>query len=190
MYIVGASTLGEIVLGIMNRMGGEVTGFYDDVYEGKYFCEKPVLGPIRDLALNPDVLQKGAVVAIGDNGNRRKISEDIRAMQVPLVNVVDARATLELTSRIGSGNLIMAGAYIGVKTIIGDGNLIFPGVSITHHNTVGNYNFFSPNSSVGGYTEISDECKFSMNCVVAPYIRIESGVSTQPGSYLSGHKSI
>jgi sugar O-acyltransferase (sialic acid O-acetyltransferase NeuD family) len=186
MYIVGASTLGEIALGILNRAGAEVSGFYDDICKEQDFCNKPVIGSIKTLASSPDAAKKGVFIAIGDNQNRRKIFENIKSMNIPIMNIIDANAVLELNIQIGSGNLIMAGAYIGVKTRLGDGNLIFPGVSLTHHNKVGNFNFFSPNASVGGYTVINDECKIAMNCSVAPYINIETRTLSQPCSILGG----
>ena len=187
MYIIGASTLGEIALGILLRSDTEVTGFYDDICKEHHFCDKPVFGPIKNLLSSPDALEKGVFIAIGDNQNRREKFEEILSMNIPIMNIIDPRAVIELNVQIGSGNLIMAGAYIGVKTILGNGNLIFSGVSLTHHNKVGNFNFFSPNASVGGYSVINDECKIAMNCSVAPYVNIETQTLSQPCSLIGGN---
>jgi len=187
MYIVGASTLGEITLGILHRAGTEITGFYDDIYKEHHFCNIPVIGPIKSLLSSPDAAKKGVFIAIGDNQNRRKIFEEIISINIPIINIIDPLAIIELNVQIGYGNLIMAGAYIGVKTLLGNGNLIFPGVSLTHHNKVGDFNFFSPNASVGGYSVINDECKIAMNCSVAPYVNVETQTLSQPCSLISGN---
>lgn len=186
MYIIGASTLGEIVLGLVIRSGGNVWGFYDDVAQDDIFCDKPILGCIEDVLKNPDVVLKGVFIAIGDNNNRSKLFGRISAMGIPILNVIDPSAVIESTVEMGYGNLIMAGAYLGVRSCIGSGNLIFPGVSLTHHNQVGDFNFFSPNASVGGYTCIEDECKIAMNCSVAPYARIVSRTTAMPCTVVSG----
>ncbi|WP_434667169.1 hypothetical protein [Aeromonas sp. NJAU223] len=184
MYIVGASTLGEIACSVLKRGGGRLDGFFDDYYTDVEFCGAPVVGKLEKIFKMDAVQQAGVFVAIGDNSNRRLISERIIAAGIPLMNILDPTAVLEDGMILGSGNIIMSHTYLGVKTIMGDGNVVFPGVSITHHNKVGCYNFFSPNASVGGYTEIADECKIGMNCCILPYNKISSHAHSLPCSVL------
>jgi len=184
MYIVGASTLGEIACSIIKRGGVQLDGFFDDYYSDVEFCGIPVMGEIDTIFNIDSVKQAGIFVAIGDNSNRRIISERIAAAGIPLVNIIDPTAVLEDDVILGAGNLIMAHAYIGIGTIMENGNIVFPGVSITHHNKIGCYNFFSPNASVGGYTEIANECKFGMNCCVLPYNKISSHAHSLPCTVL------
>lgn len=184
MYIVGASTLGEISCAVIRRGGGQLDGFFDDYYTGVEFCGVPVIGKLDTLFNMDAVRQAGIFVAIGDNSNRRLISERITAAGIPLVSIIDPTAVLEDGVILGTGNLIMSHAYLGVGTIMESGNVVFPGVSITHHNKVGCYNFFSPNASVGGYTEIGDECKIGMNCCVLPYNNIASHAHSFPCTVL------
>lgn len=184
MYIVGASTLGEIACAVINRGVERLDGFFDDYYTGVEFCGVPLIGKLDALFKIDSVQQSGIFVAIGDNLNRRLISERITAAGIPLVNIIDSTAVLEEDVILGAGNLIMSHAYLGVRTIMGDGNIVFPGVSITHHNKVGCYNFFSPNASVGGYTEIANECKVGMNCCVLPYSKISSHAHSIPCTVL------
>ncbi len=186
MFILGASTLGEIVIEVAIRSKYKIEGFYDEINTSKFCGGLPILGKLNDLIENPIAYVSGVFIAIGDNKNRRVISEQLLERGVPLCNIIDSSATIESSASLGSGNLVMSGAYIGVRTTIGTGNLIFPGVSITHHNSVGSFCFFSPNSSVGGFTHIEDECKIAMNSVVPPYVRIIFGSESQPGSIITG----
>ncbi|MGY3861418.1 PglD-related sugar-binding protein [Aeromonas lacus] len=185
MYIVGASTLGEIACSVIKRGAERLDGFFDDYYSDNVeFCGAPVIGKLDKIFKMDAVKQAGVFVAIGDNLNRRLISERLTAAGIPLVNIIDPTAVLEEDVILGAGNMIMSHVYIGVKTIMGNGNIVFPGVSITHHNKIGCYNFFSPNTSIGGYTEIANECKVGMNCCVLPYNKIASHAHSLPCTVL------
>jgi sugar O-acyltransferase (sialic acid O-acetyltransferase NeuD family) len=186
MYILGAGTLGEIVLETAIRAGLKVHGFYDDVTNATESNGIPVLGRLDDFRKNFPAMAEGAFVAIGDNLKRQACAESFRALGVRFPNVIDPRATLSPTASISEGNLMLPGAYIGTKCSLGSCNLIFPGVSITHHNQVGSYCFFSPNASVGGFTKINDCCKVGMNCVVLPYGELASGFQCSPGTVVQG----
>jgi acetyltransferase-like isoleucine patch superfamily enzyme len=186
MYIVGANTLGEIAFYLCERAGIEVHGFIDDVKLSGEFCDKPIVSGTHNINFNDLNLKSGIFIAIGDNANREIVSKMINSYNIPLINLIDPKATLEKNIVIGVGNLIMAGVYIGAKSSIGNGNLFFPNVSITHHNKIGNFNFFSPNSSVGGYTVIEDLCRISMNSCVRPYQKIVSKTSSEPCSIIQG----
>ena len=186
MFIVGASTLGEIAYSVIQRLGGGVSGFYDDfITEGTFF-DAPILGKIENLAANDKCMTEGVFVAIGGNKNRCSVCEKIQKMGLPLVNIIDPAAVVDNSVNLGGNTLILAGAYIGIGSVLGTGNIIFPGVSITHHNSVGDFNFFSPNASIGGYTTIGDKCKIAMGCVIAPYLTVKSETTLSPLTYFSG----
>jgi sugar O-acyltransferase (sialic acid O-acetyltransferase NeuD family) len=185
-FIIGAGTLGEIVLETAIRAGLRVNGFYDDVTEISECDGIPVLGRLDDFRNDLAALSEGAFVAIGDNHKRQICAEGLRAIGLRLPNVIDPRATLSPSASLGEGNLVLPGAYIGTKCSLGCGNLVFPGVSITHHNHVGNYCFFSPNASVGGFTRIGDCCKVGMNCVVLPYREVSPGMEFSPLTVIEG----
>lgn len=188
MYILGAGTLGEIVLETAIRAGLKVSGFYDDVTEVSECDGVPVLGRLGDFRSDRTAMAAGAFVAIGDNRKRQACVESLLALGVHFPNVIDPRATLSPTASLGEGNLVLPGAYIGTKCSLGSCNLIFPGVSITHHNRVGSYCFFSPNASVGGFTIIGDCCKVGMNCVVLPYRELAPGMECAPSTVIEGRQ--
>ena len=189
MYIIGAGTLGEIVLETAIRADLEVSGFYDDITEASECDGIPVLGRFDDFRSDRAAMAEGAFVAIGDNRKRQVCAESLLALGVHFPNVIDPRATLSPTASMGGGNLVLPGVYIGTKCSLGTCNLIFPGVSITHHNDVGNYCFFSPNASVGGFTKIGNLCKVGMNCVVLPYRELESGIECSPSTVIEGRQT-
>lgn len=186
MYILGAGTLGEIVLETAVLAGIKVHGFYDDFIDSSECDGLPVRGRFEDFIRDQAAMSKGAFIAIGDNFKRQATTQALHALGVRSPNVIDPKANISPSASMGEGNLVLSGAVIGTKSIIGSGNIIFPGVSITHHNTIGDYCFFSPNSSIGGYTKISDCCKIGMNCVVLPYGMLTSGLEFTPSTVVQG----
>ena len=188
MYIIGAGTLGEIVLETAMLAGLTVHGFYDDVTEAAQYDGIPILGRLDDFRNDKSAMAQGAFIAIGDNLKRQACAESFRALGVHLHSIIDPRAMLSPSASLGEGNLLLAGSYVGTKCSLGSCNLIFPGVSITHHNEIGSFCFFSPNASVGGFTKIGDCCKVGMNCVVLPYREITSGLECSPLTVIEGMK--
>ena len=180
MYILGAGTLGEIVLETAMRAGIKVFGFFDDVSEASECDGHPILGDFQDFMKNRSAMSKGAFIAIGDNFKRQTYTDVFCRLGVKFPNIIDPNSNISPSATFGEGNLILPGAVVGTKCTIGTGNIIFQGVSINHHNIVGNCCFFSPNSSIGGYTEIGDCCKIGMNCVVLPYKALPSGQQYGP----------
>ena len=175
MYIIGTSTLAEIIVEILHSQGEKILGFYDDYSKQKMFSDIPILGTISDLIDSKN--RYPVFVAIGDNKARQLISEMLIKSGFDFFNVIHSKSNIEPSVKIGKGNFFSSFSYVGTSSIIGDGNIIFPGVSITHHNKIGNYNFISPNSSIGGYTKLGDNCKVGMNCVIKPYLEIKSNSS-------------
>lgn len=181
LYILGASTLGEIAKSIALKAGWDVLGFFDDINLDHEFCGSKIFGGIQSCCAQEQYLPHKIFVAIGDNQNRKIIADRLMDSGHQLVNIVDPMAHIEPSALIqGFNNLVMPGAYIGVGCVLGGGNLIFPGVSLTHHNKIGDFNFFGPNCSIGGHSTIGDGCKFGMNSVVYPYLEIPSSTSILP----------
>jgi UDP-perosamine 4-acetyltransferase len=187
MYIIGISTLSEIILDISHSLGIAIHGCFDDFSDEKSFYGIPILGKVTCIFEDIKRYQDAEVfVAIGDNYSRKNLSILLEHAGIKLPSIIHPQAYIEHSARIGFGNLLLGGVYVGSKTIIGNGNLIFPGVCFSHHNHVGNYNFFSPNVSVGGYTHIQSTCKIGMNSVVKPYIELADECVCDPLTVVTG----
>ncbi len=189
MYIIGTSTLSEMILDFLDILDIKVEGFFDDYRKEEKFKGHRVIGGCQELIDNSEkYIESKFFVAIGNNFGREKISKFIKEKGLSLCNILHKNSFVEKSVIIGDGNLIMSGVYIGSNCKIGDGNLIFPGVSITHHNIVDDYCFFSTNVSIGGYAHIQSFCKIGMNSVVRPYIQVKSGYNCDPLTLVDGEK--
>ena len=189
MYIIGTSTLSEMILDFLDILDIEIEGFFDDYRKEKTFKKYRVIGGCQELIDNSEKYNESKFfVAIGSNSGREKVSKVIKEKGLSLCNIIHKNSFIERSTTIGNGNLIMSNAYIGSNCKIGDGNLIFPGVSITHHNIVDDYCFLSTNVSIGGYAHIQSFCKIGMNSVVKPYIQVKSGYNCGPLTLVDGEK--
>ena len=185
MYIIGTSTLTEIMVETLLSQGKKVLGLFDDYSKKNSFMEIPILGTINDLLCNESIKKYSVFVAIGDNQSRMRISKKLKNAGFDFFNIIHPRSQIEISVKVGNGNFFGCFSYVGTNSIIGDGNIIFPGVSINHHNKIGSYNFISPNSSIGGYTKIGNNCKIGMNCVLKPYIEIKSNSNFEPLTFIN-----
>jgi len=187
MFIVGASTLGEMVLETATALGVAVDGFVDDVRTERVWLGIPVVGNIEQFVARASH-ERGlsAFVAIGDNEHRARVARRLRESGVTLPNLVDPRAVLAPSARMGHANLLMALSYVGTGVVLGAGNLILPNVTLGHHNTVGNFTFVAPGVSVGGRAVIGDFAKIGMNSVAEPDAVLPNGFACAPLTRIAG----
>lgn len=184
--MLGASTLGEILMDVCAALSRPIEGFFDDANQEDEFLGVKILGGMDALLSNARVREAGVFVAIGDNQKRRTVCEQLKTAGFSLPRVIHPSAWVAPSARLGSGNLVLAGACIGTRTRIGAFNLIFPGVCFSHHNEVGDFNFFAPNVSIGGYTRLASNCHIGMNSVIEPYIQVQSGFHCPPLTTVQG----
>ena len=171
-------------------LGIPVEGFFDDFRAKGSFSGTQILGDLDMLLRDAGIYRStGVFVAVGENGRREEIFTRLESAGFFMPGIVHPAACVERSAEVGSGNLVLGGAYVGAKVVLGKGNLIFPGVCFSHHNQVGNFNFFSPNAAVGGYTRIGDRCHVGMGSVIKPYIEIESGFVCEPLSLVNNETS-
>jgi sugar O-acyltransferase (sialic acid O-acetyltransferase NeuD family) len=182
MFIVGASTLGQIVAEVATRNGLEVHGFFDDFVTDAAFCGAPLIGPLERVSTFAPVSVHGLFVAIGDNGNRAMLH---RRLTGPLVNVIDATAVLEPSATIGHGNLVMPFVYVGTNSRIGSGNILCAGSVLNHDVEMNDYCFVGPNTAIAGFAKVKDESKIGSGSIVCEGVVLEPNSILRPGEVRS-----
>ncbi len=184
MYIVGASTLGRIVLDVVRDLDWAVDGFIDDTMPGGVVGGIPVVGGLPwlcDHAAGRETSVQ-AFVAIGTNGPRLDVVRRLAAAGVTLPNLIHPRAYVARSATIGRANLVAPFAYIGSGVVLGDANLLLTGSSVHHDNIVGDGNFLAPNVTVAGRTRIAHRCKFGSNSAVGADLDLTDGFTCEPAS--------
>lgn len=106
--------------------------FLDDEVEGE-----DIIGSCRE-ALCFRNRYSCAIVAIGDNDKRRKLTEFLKSMNYLLPKLVSPTAVISQNAVIGDGTVIMSQANVGAAEI-GSGCIIAPGCNISSDTVIGDY---------------------------------------------------
>jgi len=171
--IFGANYLGRAAKEIFDRNSNVVYGFLDDnkSLHGTEVDNVTVLGNTDDDGFLKLIGKKcEAFIAVDDNKVRKalvKMLHEVRKMQP--VNAIHPKATLALSSIIGHGNFMDAGAQAGAGTTIGS-HCIF------HANAV-----LGPESQIGDFVQIGASSTINAGVVIEDEVFIGSGVVVVSG---------
>lgn len=151
LLIVGAGGHGRSVAeAALASSNFDTLGFIDDAADKvSQVWGYPVWGTTTDLAryrANADM----AIVAMGNNGLREKLCEQLLATGFELATIVHPRAILSPRAKIGPGTAIMAGAIVGTEAKLGTGVIVNSGAVVDHHAQVHDYGHLGVNACMAG----------------------------------------
>ena len=144
---------------------------------GKRVLGYPVLGDLDEL---DPLMKKGitkAMVCIGTNPVRARISDLLISRGFELVSILHPTAFLMTDCVVGKGSFFHAHSLIGPKCHVGLSTVVQPFTSLGHEGRIGNFVHFCPGSHIGGKVTIGDLCFFGPGAVVYPCITIGRNVS-------------
>lgn len=95
------------------------------------------------------------VVAIGDTQIRRTKFENLKRRFKPAL-VVHSQSHVSVLSSIGSGSVILPGAYLAAGVRVGENTIVNGNVSIDHDTVIGNHVHLAPGTAVGSLSIIGD----------------------------------
>lgn len=185
--IVGARSDGhaKVVLEILQAMKHIVVGFIDDNIskKGNQIRGISILGTmneIRDIAKKHDV--GGAIVAIGDNPMRRKLSTSIEIAGLELINAIHPTVHIDSDVEIGKGCYIGQGVIVVTGTKIGDCVNIHTGATIDHDNVIEDGANLGPGVHTAGRVKIGQDAILGTGAIVIPDGVVESGAIVGAGA--------
>ena len=108
----------------------------------------------------------------GDIDARKKVFQDVLALNIPIANVVHPTCLISNFVNMGVGNILFANVRIGPFVEIGNNNVISSLCSFEHHNFLGSHNTFGPSVIFSGSCTISDSNKFGTGIYIEPKISI------------------
>ena len=186
LLIVGAGGHGRSVAEAV-LAGGEfiVAGFLDDAFpELARVWEIPVLGRAADL-----VQWRGAadfaIVAIGNNALRLRVSGELRGAGFALATVIHPRAIVSPTAVIGEGTAIMAGAIVGTEAHLGEGVIVNCAAVVDHHCRVGNFGHLGVSAAMAGGSVLGASAWMQASSALGYGVKIEAGRVLLPGEAVS-----
>lgn len=171
--IFGASGHALVAIETLERQGAyRIVGLVDPNADvGSTVLGYPVLGRDKDVA---DIAKKsgaaGAILAIGDNGVRQRVSEKVASLcpSLEFVSVVDPSATVSPSAELGAGVLVMAGAVINAGAKIGAHVVVNSSAVVEHECVVGDYAHIAPQAALGGNVRMGKGVLVGLGANVAP----------------------
>lgn len=163
--IVGAGAQGAIVADILQSAA---LGFVDDTRSGSVLG-LPILGTLASL---PSIAHDAVIVAIGNNANRRSVTEQLVAAGERMATAIHPLASVAASATIGEGSMLSAGALVLPRARIGRGVLLNTKASIDHDSVIGDFAHVSCGATVGGNVRIGEETLIAIGASVVSEMRV------------------
>jgi len=174
--IVGAGGHGRVVLDILLQSPeADVAGFVDTnpKLRGRRIDGKPVLGSLDDLSeLRQRLGVEAAVVAVGDNGARRALADQIENTGVVLANAIHPSANLARNVTLGRNVVIAAGALVCAHCHVGDSVILNTGCIVDHESMIGPSTHICPGARLAGRVIVEAGAFIGIGATVVQCLRI------------------
>jgi sugar O-acyltransferase (sialic acid O-acetyltransferase NeuD family) len=176
--VFGVGGHSKVVIHAAKLAGITIFNLFDDNprTHNTELCSFKVIGSIVDS------IRGNAIIAIGDNKIRRKIS--IIFPQENWQTVIHPSAIISNDVLIGEGSVIMAGAIIQPGTTIGKHCIINTGACIDHDCVIGDFVHISPNCSLAGGVSVGDGTFIGIGTSIIPNKTIGSWTNVGAGSVI------
>ncbi len=165
---MGAGGHGQVVADALMQMEGTApAAFVDENQElhGKNVMGIPVPGGNDAISkINHD----GIVIALGNNGLRKRIFKKLSEAGEHLFTVIHPSAIIAPNVKIGDGCMILAGAVINTGAEIKSNTIINTNSTVEHHNEIGPHAHVAPGSTLGGEVVIGEEATVGIGATVLP----------------------
>lgn len=161
MYLYGASGHAKVIIDILNAVGIELEGLYDDNEAIDSLFGYPVL--------HTDAIRGPLIVSIGDNRVRKAIAERVGCM---FATAVHPLAMVSPHACVGEGSVIMQGAVVQADVSIGCHCIVNTAATVDHDCRIEDYVHISPNASLCGNVLVGTGTQIGAGAVVVPGIRI------------------
>jgi UDP-N-acetylbacillosamine N-acetyltransferase len=186
--ILGARIDGhaKVVLEIIEAEGKyEVVGFIDDHLFGNDLTIRniPIIGTTSNLhILKQQLGLDGAIVAIGNNPQRRKLGDKIQEAGLQLINAIHPTVHIDSDVVIGIGNCFCQGVIIVTGTKIGNCVNVHTGATIDHDNIIEDGANLGPGVHTSGRVRICRDAFLGAGTLVIPDGYVGEGAITGAGT--------
>jgi len=170
--ILGAGGHAQVVVDVLqcaHRNGDDAVpiGYLDDAphLQGQTRLGLPVLGLLDQI----DTVSHDAVIlAIGDNGTRRRLYEQLQQQGERFATAIHPRSVIASDVKIGPGSMVCAGVIINPGSMIGANAILNTGCTVDHHSRIGDHVHIAPGVHLGGNVVIGTGTLVGIGAVVMP----------------------
>ncbi|KRC73475.1 putative acetyltransferase EpsM [compost metagenome] len=185
LLIVGGGGHGRAVAEAA-AMTGEWAGivFADDAYPAQQQSgDWRIVGSTGQL---PELARgcHAAIVAIGNQAVRQRLTDTLVALDVPLATVVHPRAWVSALAVIGAGSAIMAGAVVGACARLGRGVIVNANATADHDAVLGDFAHLGVGVQLAGGVVVEDRAWLQAGSCAGYRVRVPADAVLPPGSRL------
>lgn len=174
--ILGCGGHGRVVLDVLTNAGGhEVVGFVDSDPNmvGRRVDGIEVIGRPGDLPrIRSERGVARAIVAIGDNGVRRALADELDSLGFELINAIHPSANLARNASLGKNSVIAAGALVCAHCQIGDSVILNTGCIVDHESLIGTATHICPGARIAGRVTIESGAFVGIGATIIQSIRV------------------
>lgn len=172
--LIGGGQHAQVVLDCMLACGADVVALFDPGRSGSLFGI-----PQRGNYDPAFQLTAFAIVAIGDNMTRKRVSERVMHQ---FTNAIHHSVLLSPFASIGSGNMILHGTIIQALAKIGNHCIVNTGAQIDHDCVLGDYVHVAPKAALCGSVTVGEGTLVGAGATVAPGVKIGEWVVIGAGA--------
>ena len=171
MYLYGAGGHSKVITDILQSLGIEVLGVFDD---------RPQNAKLKTMAIASGIRVKGEVfpkldapliISVGDNQRRAELDRMLRT-NAKYGLAIHGTAIVSAKSTISEGTVILQGAIVQSAAKVGRHVLINTAASVDHDNEIGDYAHISPHATLCGHVKVGEGTHIGAGAVVIPSIEI------------------
>ena len=181
LLVVGAGGHGRSVAEAAQLSGlFTVVGFLDDALPaGEMALGLPVHGKVASMASHRGAADQ-AIVAIGNNAVRERLTQQLAEAGFALATVVHPRASVSPSAVVGEGSAIMAGAIVGTEARLGVGTIVNCGAVVDHHATIEDFGHLGVNASMAGGTVLGRSAWMQAGSALGYGVKVALGETVWP----------
>ncbi|MGD2108584.1 MAG: acetyltransferase [Phycisphaerae bacterium] len=174
--ILGCGGHGRVVLDIMVNAGlYDVVGFVDSNRDlaGRRVDGVPVLGTPDELPrIRDDHHISCGVVAVGDNGARRALADQLESLGFTLANAIHPSAHLARNVTLGRNIVIAAGVLVCAHCQIGDSVILNTGCIVDHESLIGTATHVCPGARLAGRVTVESGAFIGIGATIIQCLRV------------------
>ena len=171
MYLYGAGGHSKVITDILNSLGVEVLGVFDDKPSGAKLTTMAIDSGVRVQGESFPKLDAPLIISVGDNFRRAELDIMLRE-NAKYGQAIHGTTIISDKASIGEGTVILQGAIVQSAAKVGRHVLVNTAASIDHDNEIGDYAHVSPHATLCGHVKVGEGTHIGAGAVVIPSIKI------------------